>query len=99
MRSPRPASDWPRQIDDSDDTLVFVRPSFFGAPIPPISADASLDALLCDRSSTVRAKRSPAEMTTAELAAGIASDATLRTTCAPAPMLPANDVEASRRSA
>jgi hypothetical protein len=99
MSTPRPASDWPLASSDEDDTAIWTRPTFFGLPLPSLPADQSIDALVGSPSSTVRAKRSPAEVTTAELAVGLASDATLRTTCAPAPMLPANDVKASRRSA
>jgi hypothetical protein len=87
MKSPRPASDWPRQLDDCDDTLPFVRTRFFGTPVPPLSADASLDALLCERTSTVRAKLAEAPTlaeatlplpsiarSTAELAGDVAND-------------------------
>lgn len=83
----RPASDWPRQIEDCDDTLPFVRTSFFGTPIPPLSAHESLDSLLGDPRSTIRERFAEAPTlaeatlplpstarSTSELAADVAND-------------------------
>lgn len=63
-RKLRPASDWPVQLDDDEDTLVGWTPlTFNGCRIPPLPADQSIDLLLGSTESTVREKPSASATT------------------------------------
>jgi hypothetical protein len=66
MTSPRMPSDWPLASSDEDDTAIWQRPTFFGAPLPAFPADQSIPGLLGNSQSTIRERR-PVEAATTEV--------------------------------